>query len=138
MAASEDRILDSSETADHKDEDKTNDRVENIQSLPLGENIKKHVLVKNKVVKKDNPQYCQNCGSEIYSSQDRLYCGASCRSKSIHIKKKEAGTPIVPPRSASTPPETVLKIKEMVSSGKSLRTVSSELGVSRSTVGKYS
>ena len=97
LTVNEGRVLHTRETADHVDENKTNDTPGNIQNLTLHENIKKHVLEKKGFIRKETPQYCERCGEPIFSSKIRRFCGGSCRSQSMHDKKREEGNPIVPP-----------------------------------------
>ena len=59
MELKEERILDRDEQVDHVDEDKTNDHIDNLQILPVSENIKKNREYSRKIKNWDTRE-CEN------------------------------------------------------------------------------
>ncbi len=138
LAVRIERYLTSDEEADHRDDDFTNDDINNLQILSKeGNQNKKYNRM---TATRDVP--CANCGnvftyalSEIKDRQRRgvedICCSRSCATK-YQIKNTE-GSCI----GKQISQENIDIIKKMKSEGCSIYKISKELGVSWSTVLKY-
>lgn len=75
-----DRVLSAEEDVDHKDEDRTNDRVSNLQLLSKSKNSSKHMVSR---YGRQQKKQCIVCGDTFRvppSKRDRKFCSNSCRS----------------------------------------------------------
>ncbi len=128
---------------DHKDDDKTNDTINNYQLLTKTQNRLKQAI-SSATAKDDEPLY----GYECAHCHTRFLIDAQERDKRIKANKTElpfcthrcsleytrsagiSGTP-------SKDQETIDRIKALRAMGKSSYAIAGELGISRNTVMKY-
>lgn len=121
---------------DHKDENKLNDDLENLQELPAKENIKKHTDFKRDWRPMEETYTCSECGKEFkedhgiansrkkMSKSGDLYCTMACsikaRAKINTLTEEEQG-----------------RIKELRESGKTIEEVTAITGYGANTIMKY-
>jgi hypothetical protein len=73
------RELRKHEEADHKDDDKTNDRLSNLQVLVRRTNQQKEQIRRRGFLQTKTPQYCQTCGTKMFHVKPRLSCSLECK-----------------------------------------------------------
>lgn len=85
----------------HKNENKDDNRLENLEILTQSEHIKKHEdkynknlslgRVKNKHITKNFMKKCELCGAEFYTyAHNAKYCSNACKMKSYRRSKKRS------------------------------------------------
>lgn len=130
---------------DHKDNDRTNDDINNLQLLTPEQNRLKQAL-RAEEEKEYRGYECAYCGISFLitfseakkrMSQGVVYafCGRSCAAK-LHaaIREIENKDAVIAKKIS---PETIEKIKGLNASGKSAYRIAIELGISDNTVRKY-
>lgn len=80
------RLLTAEEEVDHKDEDKTNDSLDNLQVLSKEEHRLKTAA--NRAPRKQVPMSCSYCGEEFFKFENHIkpgqtvfFCSRSCNAK---------------------------------------------------------
>jgi hypothetical protein len=117
-----------SEQVDHKDEDRTNDSLRNLQLLPGGENTKKSVRHRKGLIIAERVQTCTVCGAYFLHHKVNQTCSAECK-KSILADGRSVGNKIAP--------SVINKIKKLRKKGHSSYAIVETLSISRNTVMKY-
>lgn len=123
---------------DHKDEDKTNDVIENLNPMTKGMHRSKSAIEAS--IAKEERLLCPACGNwftrtERYirfktsRGQAVFYCSKACA-----LKEQKASGGML---DRSIPQEQINAIKKLRGAGKSSYQISAELGVARNTVMKY-
>lgn len=126
---------------DHINNDKTDDRIENLQLLTPQENLKKQTQWYIDNVQIRHTLQCPFCGNtftvtdaylkgKINQGQKNLFCSRSCNSK-YHIATNRMPVP------ACLPEEDIQRIKELRQQGLSSYKISELTGFARNTVMKY-
>jgi hypothetical protein len=123
--------------ADHKDNDFTNDNIDNIQSLSKVENIRKHHISSKGFILSDTDQYCVICNKPFRSFKIKDTCGEdSCKKQNRRNISLTLG--LKPPEPISNITEDIRnKIRNLSNKNISDRQIAINLGISRSSVAKY-
>ena len=94
LACKHKRYLTANEQADHINEDKTDDRIDNLQILSRKNNVRKHISIKNKTKKiiKLNCPICENEFERfLHRVKDKMLkgkkpcCSRKCGGKMSHL-----------------------------------------------------
>ncbi len=121
------RILSVDEQVDHKDENKFNDKLSNLQILDGGTNSKKHVRFMKGHVLKELVQTCSVCGTRFTHEKIKQSCSFSCKRELLSQS----------PSNRRKSESVVDKIKRLRKEGGTSYSISAELKISRNTVMKY-
>lgn len=136
MATHLGRYLDKHEHVDHIDEDKTNDKIANLQILSHAENNRKHTKVNGKFAKSIELT-CPVCGA-TFSRTERYIRDKNSQGQKLFTCSRKCGTSGTSFKTENfISNEIISKIKELRREGRNCYSIASELGVSRNTVMKY-
>lgn len=129
-------ILPSYIHVDHKDENKLNDDIDNLQELKATDNVKKHFDFRRNGQPMDETYTCSECGKEFrenhgiansrkkMSKYGHLYCTINCAAKARGVIN-------------TLPLAEQLRIKELRECGKTIEEVTSLTGYGANTIMKY-
>lgn len=125
---------------DHKDDDKTNDDIDNLQLLTGEENRLKEQY-RQAMERTFYGFHCANCdipfilsGRELNmrlaTGAELAYCSRSCAAKMQHLQGNTG-------LQQATSPELIQQIKQLSSQGLSGRKIAEQLNIGKSTANKY-
>lgn len=121
---------------DHRDDDKTNDDINNLQLLTPEENKDKENKRRAEITVAKQTVICKNCNcsfeidtsyynKKIKAGNSNIFCSVKCRS--LFIK----------PPSQKIPEELIIKINNLTASGFTTKEITEQTNLSRSTIKKY-
>jgi len=136
-------VLSNEFEVDHRDDDKTNDDINNLQILTQEENLLKqhyNYIMNEQVCYGFVCAYCENpmilterdVKNRLAQNVEHAFCSRSCAANYNHATNSNCSN------RRQTSNTTKEKIKELRSSGLSVKEIASELNVGRSTVTRFS
>jgi hypothetical protein len=123
------RFLLKTEVVDHKDEDKTNDRLSNYQILTSNENIRKSARLRYGFIIREIEQACLVCGKSFFAEKFKKTCTTSCKREYL----SKSGCSVSRCKSS----KIVQRIKRLRKLGGTSYSIAASLRISRNTVMKY-
>lgn len=126
------RLLTENEVVHHLNEDKKDNRIENLEVMTKEEHGRHH----GQTGRQNSILQCAYCHkvfvrftNRVYNNKTGHYCSRSCNGKANNTSTSQIGQPL--------PVELIQQIKELASKGASGYRIAKELGISGNTALKY-
>lgn len=118
------RALKTHEQVDHRDEDRTNDTLSNLQLLTGKSNTRKSVRHRKGLIVAEMVQRCEVCPARFKHQKLKRTCGRVCKNRLLATVPR-------------TPRVDATKIKRLRRQGGTSYSIADTLGISRNTVMKH-